>query len=362
MDDCCSICTETFHDPKSLPCFHTFCQECLQMYINKYSDDKSFNCPLCRREIEPMDLEKPKGEWARLFHCNITNPKPQNPSPTDLDDSVKVNQTPKLPLKLITTVTLNGNLFAGINDMVMLIDQCFIISDACYKKVWKFSKSGEYLQNTPFDKEPFGLCLLQDNCVAVSIPHDKKIIILDCENLKTVKDTISFEKSYSSLGSDDKKRIFSLYRDEKMCVDVISKSSPQSSYAISHVIKLPFYFCGIYRLRVLPSGYVLIINSQKFWTLCCVDENGEVVFLYEGNEAYRLNSTSDVAVSTHFIYVVDKPTNAIHRIEHQGNFVDIPLTESDGISQPNKIYVNDEGVIAVIVRKNDKCHIQIFSS
>ena len=347
MEEECSICLSAFNEPKTLPCDHTFCRECLQTYIDKENVEESFTCPLCRRKTKPPDGEKPKSEWASFYPTNenILNPVKQGPG----------------MFKLIGSLTLKRNLCAGINDMVMLIDKSFIITDACYKKVWKFSKSGEYLQDTPFDKEPFGLCLLQDNCVAVSIPHNKKIIILDCKNLKTVKDTLSFEKSYSGLGSDDKKRIFSLYRDKNIFVDIIAKSNPQSSYAISHVIKLPFYFCGIYRLRVLPSGYILMLNFITSWKLCCVDQKGNMIFQYEGHETTKLTSTSDVAVGTHFIYVVDKTTNTIHRIEHYGNFVDIPFTASDGISRPNKIYVNDEGVAAMYSKVKQNNKIELFS-
>lgn len=46
----CSICLNSFQIPKALPCLHTFCQDCLQCYINKTFNqyDKSFLCPLCR--------------------------------------------------------------------------------------------------------------------------------------------------------------------------------------------------------------------------------------------------------------------------------------------------------------------------
>ncbi|XP_055959215.1 tripartite motif-containing protein 59-like [Patella vulgata] len=31
----CSICFDMFNQPKILPCFHTFCQECLDSYIRR---------------------------------------------------------------------------------------------------------------------------------------------------------------------------------------------------------------------------------------------------------------------------------------------------------------------------------------
>ena len=41
----CGICLELFQDPRSLPCLHTFCRECIQRSLN---ENHSLKCPLCR--------------------------------------------------------------------------------------------------------------------------------------------------------------------------------------------------------------------------------------------------------------------------------------------------------------------------
>lgn len=52
---CCKICLDTFTNPKSLNCLHTFCEECIENHANsessykKYSDYREFTCPLCRK-------------------------------------------------------------------------------------------------------------------------------------------------------------------------------------------------------------------------------------------------------------------------------------------------------------------------
>ena len=45
----CGICLELFQDPRSLPCLHTFCLECLQRLLNK---NHSLKCPVCRAKHE----------------------------------------------------------------------------------------------------------------------------------------------------------------------------------------------------------------------------------------------------------------------------------------------------------------------
>ena len=45
----CGICLEQFQDPRSLPCLHTFCLECLQRSLDENS---SLKCPVCRAKHE----------------------------------------------------------------------------------------------------------------------------------------------------------------------------------------------------------------------------------------------------------------------------------------------------------------------
>ncbi|CAN9503499.1 unnamed protein product [Ophioblennius macclurei] len=43
----CHVCLETFRDPVSLSCFHSFCSSCLQQFWEKAGNK---NCPICQRK------------------------------------------------------------------------------------------------------------------------------------------------------------------------------------------------------------------------------------------------------------------------------------------------------------------------
>ncbi|XP_069142131.1 uncharacterized protein [Argopecten irradians] len=71
----CPICLEELRYPKSLPCLHSFCQECLASYIINESSGKmasasSFSCPVCRRDTEPLNQSEDKQRWAEQFPTN----------------------------------------------------------------------------------------------------------------------------------------------------------------------------------------------------------------------------------------------------------------------------------------------------
>ena len=54
----CGICLETFQNPKALPCFHAFCEECLERWYktNKTDHPGVIICPKCKKSAEiPSD-------------------------------------------------------------------------------------------------------------------------------------------------------------------------------------------------------------------------------------------------------------------------------------------------------------------
>ena len=48
----CSVCMNTFNDPKQLPCLHSFCLRCLKNILRTSGYRDIIKCPDCRRECE----------------------------------------------------------------------------------------------------------------------------------------------------------------------------------------------------------------------------------------------------------------------------------------------------------------------
>lgn len=49
--DECNLCLEGFKSPRILPCFHTFCLQCLNQ-LTGFSSMSYFACPTCRANIQ----------------------------------------------------------------------------------------------------------------------------------------------------------------------------------------------------------------------------------------------------------------------------------------------------------------------
>ncbi|KAL3888527.1 hypothetical protein ACJMK2_000893 [Sinanodonta woodiana] len=69
----CTLCLKVFKSPRSLPCSHSFCHDCLQSHIShsfSVKDTlKEFSCPICETGVrlgEDIALDK----WVYSFPLN----------------------------------------------------------------------------------------------------------------------------------------------------------------------------------------------------------------------------------------------------------------------------------------------------
>ncbi|WAR24976.1 TRI56-like protein [Mya arenaria] len=67
----CKICSRNLVEPRTLPCMHSFCEECilvlLQCYENQNKLDRTFNCPTCRVRTPCHVLGKVSRHWIKMF-------------------------------------------------------------------------------------------------------------------------------------------------------------------------------------------------------------------------------------------------------------------------------------------------------
>ncbi|XP_046347660.2 uncharacterized protein LOC124128311 [Haliotis rufescens] len=70
----CSICFETYTDPCTLTCHHTFCQRCITKYIQTRPDavqSKTIPCACCGQDTMVPHPSRPVEEWAGQIKPSI---------------------------------------------------------------------------------------------------------------------------------------------------------------------------------------------------------------------------------------------------------------------------------------------------
>ena len=69
----CSICLDTFNNPKIISCFHTFCCECLERHARGNHKQGKFRCPDCQAEIDLPEGNRFDRLPTSFFHNSLLN-------------------------------------------------------------------------------------------------------------------------------------------------------------------------------------------------------------------------------------------------------------------------------------------------
>ena len=67
----CSICLDTFNEPKTISCLHTFCCQCLENHARASHRQGKFRCPECQAQIDLPEGNRFKSLPSSFFHNSL---------------------------------------------------------------------------------------------------------------------------------------------------------------------------------------------------------------------------------------------------------------------------------------------------
>ena len=93
----CSVCLDTYTNAKLLPCFHSFCKNCLERLVVKDHNGHTLTCPNCRRTtpLPPTGVSGLQTDFhvEHLFEIGDTLAKLKEPQKTQCEKCEKHNAT-----------------------------------------------------------------------------------------------------------------------------------------------------------------------------------------------------------------------------------------------------------------------------
>ena len=67
----CSICLDTYDEPKTISCLHTFCCRCLESHARASHRQGKFRCPECQAQIDLPEANRFKNLPSSFFHNSL---------------------------------------------------------------------------------------------------------------------------------------------------------------------------------------------------------------------------------------------------------------------------------------------------
>ena len=315
----CSICDDVYEDPRGLPCFHTYCFNCIASHVGK---SKSVKCPTCS-EITPVPAGGMEDIRKHFF----------------MDDLVK-----RLIRKrgLVQKISLMDEGF-GVTGMAVMKETLWVVHGA---QPFLYA----YPLATPNQSQKIELKSLKDpDNITVCHPYRSELMISDSGN--------------DSLMTVEVQQVKNIWRAERIRV-VKVKFTPWGL----GVVKGDLLVCDgedirIFSLSCKPTGMINIPEDIKPWKalprigssgyvvrdgynkqVVLLNENGEVDHMYEGQDGMR---PGDIACYGHNIYITDQKNTTVDELNKHGGYVGEVIGQKEGLCKPGRLCVDKRGNLYV---------------
>ncbi|XP_063407710.1 uncharacterized protein LOC134691249 [Mytilus trossulus] len=256
----------------------------------------------------------------------------------------------------------------AIIDMKILPGVGIIVAD--YNKrlvVWDINQPGIQKSEIILDAKPYGLAVMSENTIAVSVDHTRiQVIDVNKEQvlrtIEVVSKTIEKPRTHSQSSRTSRSE-----QEETELQPITYNNSEVRLWGLDYYAR-KFYIAAKDRIIVInetsppyeniikiPNGWIfyLQIHDEKvFFTnylassFVCTTINGDIIF--EVNSSALKGPYGFEQITQNTFMVTDWVANKIYKIKKDGTHTEAVLSKVDGIVKPRTIlYARENGIVLI---------------
>ncbi|VDI71394.1 Hypothetical predicted protein [Mytilus galloprovincialis] len=244
-------------------------------------------------------------------HCGISHISQLHLNAQFVPAVLSFTQAKSIDLSLFGTRTISG---------IEIIADRLLLCHFNAGKILVYKNDDTFIKEKCIEIKPYQISKMpNESQVAVTTHESSTILIIDSESLDSIR-MINTKKSYTAVETLD--HAFIVGGDHVL--DIISfDGSVNRSFIVPHLDESLIRY-----IRKRQDDTLLFTNSYNLYCIRVID--GSTVFEYSSTTEARGIAEDQYGN----IYVADKKQKNIHRLAPDGAFIDIVLTEDDGIGIP----------------------------
>jgi hypothetical protein len=247
--------------------------------------------------------------------------------------------------------------FGSITSLLVLSEHILLALSytMCSLVIFRLEKSkAEYINETKFKTNPWGIAKVSDNKVAVTFPDERNIRLITFSEKMEVLNTTEIPQHgfYYGIAYSNKHLVVSYWYPHRS-IKILSMSGKivKSFDNGQDLFTYPQY------LTVSPDNTMIYVSDFGRHTVTCLTFHGKVKAIYKDNQ---LENPRQLAVDEHgSVYVCGRYSNNVHQLSPDLNKVKI-LDKSHGIYTPTCI-AYCQNTKRLFVGMNQSSKIKVFN-
>lgn len=298
-----------------------------------------------------FDIDQMLHDFTHNLEIGVRHPKPNIPA---FPVSKHLSERNAVFLKRFSARTMSDESCPRLCGSAFLPYDKIALVDHDNKKLKVFHKNYVLLAEKEFDSAPWGVVLVNETCVAVSLYQDRVVQVLRFGGftLSVVRTITSKSEPYALTLMPDMGILATFDVNEKTASIGIVTNEETNKYLKKFPTKTTrnVAFKGSLGLTYNDVKSTYYVSSYATDRVTAITNAGAVSFIYEHTDLIRPFGLSCDGDGN--IYVCSTSNSKIHQVLPNGNLNKFILTESDGVREPLDISFNEDGDLFLVTCEN----------